>query len=126
MNASAAQNATAVTASVRDFPSLAAATASAGKQSSALLNDSLKPQSWYSDVHWLSHDSLPLKIATGKGAYLIFRVRQLARRWGFGSVKKRGRGSQLFAIAFCGEHVISVVYCTTSKCRKTGCSLSSF
>lgn len=51
LNAPTTQNSTAVTASVRDFPSLAAATASAGKQSSALLNDSLKPQksgSWRS------------------------------------------------------------------------------
>uniref|UniRef100_A0A158R435 BAT2_N domain-containing protein n=1 Tax=Syphacia muris TaxID=451379 RepID=A0A158R435_9BILA len=50
-NAAATQNSTSVTASVRDFPSLAAATASSGKQSSVLLNDSLKPQksgSWRS------------------------------------------------------------------------------
>lgn len=42
--AAAAQSAIAVAASARDFPSLAAATAVTGKQSSASLTDSLKPQ----------------------------------------------------------------------------------
>lgn len=43
-HAAAAQNANAVTASARDFPSLAAATASVGRQSTVTLTDSLKPQ----------------------------------------------------------------------------------
>lgn len=46
--AAALQNASAVTASSRDFPSLAVATAAIAKQSSNALTESLKPQSLFS------------------------------------------------------------------------------